>query len=118
MSCLFNSISTFVTESPESLRSQACDYLERNGRLFDDKHATEVVSSDYIKNMRRVSEWGGGVEIRALCELLNLTVVVSGPTSVKPIIFQPLEVIFGNRHVFLNYNGSHYEPMSPIIFST
>jgi hypothetical protein len=98
------------------MRQKACDYLEQNGRLFDDKQSSEIITPDYIAKMRRTSEWGGGIEIRALCEQLNLIVVVSGPATKRPIVFKPLQPRLGTRHVFLTYNGSHYEPMPPFIF--
>ena len=116
MSCLFDSISTFVAESPATLRQQACDYLAKNGPLFDDKRAAEVVTPEYIQQMRHRSTWGGGIEIRALSEQLNLIIVVSGPATRRAIVFRPIRPAIGARHAFLSYNGSHYEPMPPIIY--
>ena len=112
MSCLFQSVSTFLPGvNADQLREKVCDYLSKNGRLFDDMTSGELVDESYVSRMRHRSSWGGGLEIRAMCELLDVRIVIKPPSTFtsERVIFIPLSNLFTNT-IFLNYTGSHYTP--------
>ena len=115
MSCLFNSLSYFLNYSSNQIRQIICDYLEQNRPLIDGLDTDFILSlddSNYIKNMRRSSEWGGAIEIQAACNLWNLRIIVhniSGRRRSK-IEFLPIS----NNYVYtiqLTWTGNHYEPL-------
>jgi hypothetical protein len=50
-----------------TIRQQNCDYLESNHKIIDGmdtKIILEMENSNYINNMRKSSEWGGGIAYR------------------------------------------------------
>jgi hypothetical protein len=118
MSCLFDSLSYFIVYDSNQIRQKICDYLEENKPLIDGLETNFILSledSTYVKNMRKRSQWGGGIEIQAACNLWKLRIIVfdiTSKSSNKPIEFLPLteNYIYTIR---LTWNGYHYEPLHP-----
>ena len=115
MSCLFNSLSYFLNYSSNEIRQFICDYLEQNKPLIDGLNTDFILSlddSNYIRKMRRSSEWGGAIEIQAACNLWNLRIIVHNMSGSKRsnIEFLPLS----KKYVYtiqLIWTGNHYEPV-------
>ena len=118
MSCLFNSLSYFIKQiSSDQLRNIICDYLLSNPNLFDvvdAKNATEWESGmdldQYVSKMRNTTTWGGGIEIKAFCQIFNLYVVVYLNTGIQ-VEFSPNFPNEQTQSIKINYNGNHYEPI-------
>lgn len=118
MSCLFNSLSYFTNQiSSDQLRNLICDYLLSNPKLFDivdAKNVTEWESgmclNQYVSNMRNTTVWGGGIEIKAFCEIFNFFVIVHLNTGTE-IEFSPNFPNEQTQSIKINYNGNHYEPI-------
>ena len=116
MSCLFQAFSKVLKTPHTTIRKECCQFLENNGVLFEGKNgsAEEILSSfseplSYVNNMKKTSTWGGGIEIRAVCELYNVAVEVHHKDF--KINFFPLNQNSTQyKTIFLDYNGSHYEP--------
>lgn len=117
MSCLFDSIGEGIQASGAAVRDVVCCYLSQDGQLFDDATAKDVIDSGYTQRMRRPGTWGGGIEIRAACEALNLIITVHGPPLRNPVTFYPLKPRLGARRICLYYTGSHYTLESKLIGS-
>jgi len=118
MSCLFHSLSKFISHGDfRKLRQDICNYLENNQPLLDDLTIKEIAELDgltkeqYIENMRQDSTWGGAPEIRAFCEMYNVGVKVLVLSSGKLIEFKSTKP--SNIFVMISWNGSHFEPVLP-----
>ena len=68
MSCLFHSLSAFVSHHDyRKLRQDICNYLESNQPLLDDLTIKEIAELEglskeqYIENMRSDNTWGGAI---------------------------------------------------------
>ena len=122
MSCLFNSLSRFVSDSSENIRKNICDYLLTNPKLYDEISASDYINwesgkslNDYVKQMRSSSTWGGAIEISAFTHLYAMNVNVlnirdSGNyTIIKPIEFKSNQKT--NKSCTISWNGFHYEPI-------
>lgn len=123
MSCLFQSLSSFVSHQDYSkLRQDICDFLEQNPKILGDLDLkaifeTEQISlENYIKHMRNNATWGGAIEIRAFCEMYNVNVLVKNirnntldKNSPKDIEFLSSESV--NKWVVISWNGGHFEPV-------
>lgn len=128
MSCLFNSLSKFVSDDSGTIRRKICDYLETNPIIFDDAKAEDVINwesntslSSYVLRMRNTSTWGGAIEIRCFCNIYNLNVEVinirGGNRNEKSIFFPKSFNSEDNKEtleniVKISWNGGHYEPIS------
>ena len=82
MSCLFDSLATFVSDSSPEIRQRVCDYIEANKPLMDGIDTNALFDAAYTTNMRNRGTWGGATEIRAACMIYNLSVVVTSTRSV------------------------------------
>ena len=62
--------------------------------------------------MRKRSQWGGGIEIQAACNLWNLRIIVYNISrgNRQPIEFIPINSDY-HYTIELTWNGSHYEPV-------
>jgi hypothetical protein len=118
MSCLFNSLSYFIKEkSPDDLRQLICDYLLSNPKIMDTIDVESVTQWEsgvslelYIKNMRNTNVWGGAIEIKAFCEIFNVSVFVKLNTG-KHVEFIPNSLNEKTQVIQLYYTGNHYEPI-------
>jgi hypothetical protein len=119
MSCLFNSLSYFVSIDSFTLRQTICDYLEQNRQIIDGLDTNFVLAlesgttaAEYIRCMRNMSEWGGAPEIQAACNLWNMCIIVRNYRNrgSKNIEFVPLSGTY-DRTIELYWTGGHYEPI-------
>ena len=64
--CLFAAVidTASLPITPQQLRKQACDYLERNARLFAAFSGGESGLREHIKIMRRDGTWATAFEVR------------------------------------------------------
>jgi hypothetical protein len=114
MSCLFESLSKFVSNmDADKLRALICHYLTNNPVIFDNIKVDEITNwesdmtlSKYVNRMKRSSTWGGGLEIRCFCNIYNVDVVVH--YRGKKIEFIPEKQT--KYVIHLDYTGNHYEP--------
>ena len=65
-------------------------------------------SNEYIQNMKNSSVWGGGIELRVVCELYNVDVIVKRGNQ----IVAHFEKDCNERLIELHWTGSHYTPIS------
>ena len=115
MSCLFNSLSHFISESSYDIRQKICDYLEQNKPIIDGLDTQFILSledANYIQNMRKMSTWGGAIEIQAACNIWNLKIIVRNYRNrgSKNIEFVPLDGSY-ERTIEVYWTGGHYEPI-------
>jgi hypothetical protein len=117
MSCLFNSLSHFVSEDSFNIRQRICDYLTTNPVLFDEISASLVIEwetgsnlRDYVTRMRSPSTWGGATEIRCFVNMykINVEVVNIRDSSGKSIVFTSAS---SPQTVRISWSGGHYEPI-------
>ena len=126
MSCLFRSISYYITNIDENdLRKIIVEYLKEDPIFV---HPNERVSSiiknefsnmnleTYLRHMQKQSTWGGAIEIRAFCEIFLFKVEVVVLQTGKIIEFVP--AVWNDiskkeklcRVLKITWNGYHYEP--------
>jgi hypothetical protein len=114
MSCLFNSFAAFFKiKTSSQIRHEICNYLESNRELIDGIDTALILSLDrpnYVKEMRNPGTWGGGVEIKAACNIWGFKVIVVNLSTGKSIEFLPLGGKY-NTTLVISWNGSHYEPV-------
>jgi hypothetical protein len=128
MSCLFESLSSFIENVDHfQLRNIICDYIATNPRILDSYDVSSVIwetnitLQQYVENMRNPSTWGGALEIKAFCNIFNIDVVVHHTSTNKEIefksdslkIYQKSEGSFSVR-INLLYNGNHYDPKNMV----
>lgn len=120
MSCLFRSLSAFVEGLHEDgLRQIICNYLEQNPPLMDDLSLRDILhidgmdTSEYVRNMRCPSTWGGALEIKSFCEIYQVGVVVHIHQTGRDVVFKPssMENATSLRAVRIVWTGNHYEPI-------
>ena len=129
MSCLFHSLHKLLADvlraqNIPNLRIHLCEVMEKivRGELVSslsnrsmkewltdcaqEKYRKNDVSR-YIKDMRKSSTWGGGMEIALTSILFSVKIVVH---------YKGREIVFEHspdcsRCVHLNYTGAHYTPI-------
>jgi len=119
MSCLFDSLSTFVDINSTHLRRVIVEYLRSNPSLVENVSFHEMLSwdniphGDYLDTMSSTSTWGGAIEIQAFAQLFNIQVTVSVRGSSKPIEFVPTgrDVEPRLRTVCIHWTGNHFTPL-------
>lgn len=120
MSCLFRSLSAFVNSvSEDELRQIICNYLDQNPKMMDDMSLKDILdidnleTGDYVRNMRNSSTWGGGIEIKAFCEIYNVGVVVRIKNTGRDVVFKAssMETATVLNAVVIEWTGNHYEPL-------
>jgi hypothetical protein len=125
MSCLFNSLSKFVPVNSTDLRNQICDYLLTDPILMDNAKASEVIQwesnvdlNTYVNNMRKLSTWGGAIEIRCFVKLYNISVHVmiiktltQGPHKLTIKTYIEFISESNEKTIKISWNGFHYEPV-------
>jgi hypothetical protein len=114
MSCLFNSISHFISENSGDARKKICDYLESNNDIMEGIQTKDVLnmeSTNYIESMRNTSTWGGAIEIQAACNIWNMSIIVHNiRDNNRKITFLPIRSGV-NKTINITWNGGHYEPI-------
>ena len=119
MSCLFNSLSAFVKESPQVIRGRICDFLATDPALLDDLSASLVISIEsgkqlgpYVATMRSPSTWGGAIEIRAFVQLWRRPVKVYVIRTRRWIEFAYTAASPAlGPECKISWTGGHYEPI-------
>jgi hypothetical protein len=121
MSCLFNSLSKFVSDDSYKIRTRICDYLSTNPILFDEIKASDAILWEsgmsletYVQRMRSPSVWGSALEIKCFVNIYKINVDV---VNIRDIPNQRITMV-NNTISFLNpenmitirvsWNGSHY----------
>ena len=115
MSCLFNSLSYFIQEPSYQVRQTICDYLEANKHIMDGLETATILAmenANYIRDMRCMSTWGGGIEIQCACNIWNMRIIVLNYRNRggKDIEFLPLSGVI-ERTIKIYWTGGHYEPI-------
>ena len=108
MSCLFRSLAKFVNLKADNLRQKICDFLETNPELIDTVKLSDITPhefSTYINDMRNDETWGGGIEIKAFCEIYNYQVNIYISDS-KIITFYPKGLPI--RIINISWTGNHF----------
>ena len=120
MSCLFNSLAPAVHLHPEILRTRIANFLKTDPELLDDIKAKDIIAwtenktlDEYANRMSRPGVWGGGIEIRAFCEMYAIDVAVHVLYTNKKFTIRSSKK--ANKKVHISYTGSHFEPMYIII---
>ena len=116
MSCLFDSLSKFVSINSHDLRQGICDFLDTNPKLLDDMSASDVINFEsnmelnrYVANMRQYSTMGGATEIKAFCVMFKMNAKIQSIPNGKTI-----EFIINDTYpfVYLKWTGGHYDPIA------
>lgn len=129
MSCLFNSIfsllnDTFYNAGIHNLRYFLIFYIKNhmNDKINNDmtiKEWCELASLEkfgqiniekYLKIMNNDSTWGGGFEIAIISHIFRLIIHVNMKGKTVSI-FNNCNDKKPFYNVYLDYNGSHYEPI-------
>lgn len=120
MSCLFRSLSYFITNvGTDELRYIITDYISKDPILIPPSTrlstilAIDKISLEKYKNeMKKSSTWGGAIEIKAFCELFRIKVFVHVLRENRYIEFIPSKWNNESREIKISWNGYHYEPIS------
>jgi len=122
MSCLFISLSYFISNNSYNIRQEICNYLQNNlenkdsiieGITIKDILETENNPEEYIYNMRNESTYGGAIEIQTACNIWKLKINVKNIrdyNNVSIIEFLPIHNNY-EKIVNISWNGGHYEPI-------
>lgn len=113
MSCLFDSLSFFIRLDSFTIRQTICNYLAENKPIvdgLDTKLILDLEDSNYIRNMRNTTTWGGSNEILAACNIWKIKVNVILHHQKKKIEFIPLDGCY-IKIVNIIWYGNHYEPV-------
>jgi len=124
MSCLFNSLSYFISETSNNIRQKICDYIEQNKPILEGIETKDIITyeeNNYIANMRSTNTWGGAIELQAACNIWKCKIIVHNirdnpKTKIEFIpvseIIENIENIENKENVFeLEWSGGHYEPV-------
>lgn len=119
MSCLFRSLSFFITNvETEELRQIITDYIATDpivippdGKLSSYLLLEQTSLDTYTQNMRKSGTWGGAIEIKAFCELFQIKVYVYVIRENKYIEFVPSKWDDPSKIIKISWTGNHYEPI-------
>ena len=122
MSCLFQSLGSFVKTTPEELRRQICAYLLTDAVLIEpDSKVSELIKfqpdipceslEQYVQAMSRPNTNGGAIEISAFCELYSRNVKVIQVGARQCATYVEFISKPSNPWVTVSWNGNHYEPV-------
>ena len=115
MSCLFHSLSHFISLDSDSLRQEICNYLQENKPIIyglDTKIILDMDRPHYIQHMRKTSTWGGAIEIQAACNIWHLSIIVHNirDNNRNKIEFLPIDKS-NCKKIEITWSGGHYEPI-------
>ena len=114
MSCLFDTLSKFVDLNSNDLRQNICNYMSNNPIVIDDIKINQFLKGntnnmeEYVKDMKKKSTWGGGIEIKLFCNMYNKVVIVENTQDGKHIEFLPFGKYSKKDIINIKWNGSHY----------
>ncbi|MEL6539745.1 MAG: hypothetical protein AAFP93_03175, partial [Bacteroidota bacterium] len=126
--CLFRAIAEQLQRPPwnvcfpssddyyNSLRKIAVEHVRAHPKNYNNSFPNDTFRDveDWMAKMSQDKTWGGEIAIRALCDALQITIVViraeanndERPTIYKPAQYQPARI------VYLYYKeGAHYESL-------
>jgi hypothetical protein len=121
MSCLFETLSTFIHgDPPDIVRQKICNYIALKKPFpyvtSDDyiRWESALDSNSYVSKMRHESVWGGAIEIQAFCELYNFCILcydirLRKNKHIQPIMFCPTSGSY-LRKSKIYWDGNHYSP--------
>jgi hypothetical protein len=118
MSCLFDSLSSFVDIPSSTLRQVVVEFLRSNPCLIDNVPFRDMMSWDavpydrYLDHMTLPSTWGGAIEIQAFAQLFHARVEVRVNNGAQVIEFFPQKTSV-ERTVSLMWTGNHFAPHHP-----
>lgn len=118
MSCLFDSLATFVpnTSSPE-LRSRIIAFLRSDPNMIGDDITFQAImewdddenAEQYLERMQSQDQWGGGIEIRAFCKMYRCRVNVHIPSIGRVVEFFPQDEDDSSGPLFhILWTGNHF----------
>lgn len=99
------------------MRSKICDYLKTNPRMNDVKVSeciqweTGKTLDAYISHMRHSNTWGGAIEIKAYCDLFDVSVEVHALRRGENKKVEFINTRKTNMWIILKWTGNHYEPI-------
>jgi hypothetical protein len=121
MSCLFRSIGNLIGEPHPAVRKAICDYMHANiDTDYDGMPLGEWIQwqrqsstpAEYIRAMRKPSEWGGATELAMAAKLYGVDIRVrDGGTNRQLAEFLWREQCSARVALILQWTGVHYEPV-------
>jgi hypothetical protein len=116
MSCLFDSLSHFVKNmNGKELRKEITSYISKDPVLIDSDVKLSTILQyesqsigDYVNEMVKESTWGGGIEIKAFCEMFHISVHIHIIGNDKVVKFYPSQNNFKNKYIEIFWNGNHF----------
>ena len=130
MSCLFNSIHSLLSEEFQfsnlaNLRSFMIYYIKENlNKKMNDgltiqnwienasiEKFNQIDVERYLHSMSNHSTWGGGPEIAILSHILKIHIFVVQNNKIISK-FENCDDPF--KILYINFNGSHYEPLKVV----
>ena len=118
MSCLFDSLSSFIQYTDGSrLRQQIVDFLKTDPIMMDDVRFSCLMEWDngdaehYLQKMIHHDQWGGAIEIRAFCKLYKCRVVVHIAENKRIVEFETDEIMNPPSYHIL-WTGNHFIPLN------
>jgi len=117
MSCLFKALATFLNRNgdDEAVRQEICNFLQTNPIMITEGEinaeslilweqsfsSTSLIH--YVEHMRKVTTYGGAIEIVAFTLLYKIPIRVHFSKT-----FIDFTNGSNNEMKFLQYNGNHY----------
>ena len=116
MSCLFDSLSYYVTNmNGKKLRKIIVGFLHEDPILIEpDVRLSKILETEnnhvasYVSKMKSDHVWGGAIEIKAFCEKFGISVYVYVLSNNDIIKFVPSQQKFEKKYIKLTWNGTHY----------
>ena len=92
-----------------------CDYLEADNMIMDGMRTHEILITEspyYVEWMRRNSTMGGAIELQAVCNIWNVSVIVHNiqHEGAQDMEFLPVCADANvDTIIHLTWDGGHYE---------
>ncbi|PIA18960.1 OTU-domain-containing protein [Coemansia reversa NRRL 1564] len=107
-SCLFTSIANSYGQkgiTAQNLRQLVCDVIRKNPDEYSEI-VLEMSIKDYCKWISKDSTWGGGIEMAAISEKLQIEICSVDTRTLRMLQFGQGKYL---HRVILLYSGSHYD---------
>jgi len=116
MSCLFESLAIFFKHgNHQKIRNDICNYLEQNKPIIDGLETKFILSLEnpnYIRAMRMLSTWGGGIEIQVACNIWRLRIIVHNLQQQRNNKIEFLPILGEYYHTIeIAWTGNNYTPL-------
>ena len=114
MSCLFESLASYLKIDAALLRAEICNYLQSDPVMYDDVKVSYLLDDantpsdlqEYVNAMRRPETWGSALEIETFCKLYKCSVDVE--ILGGNVISFGVEYHCRSFTVKLAWDGGHY----------